>query len=58
MLTKSNKCNKIILEANEKYINELSKKLSNPETAPKMDWKILNRFLSNNTFNTSSASQW
>ena len=31
----------------EKYINELSKKLSNPETAPKTNWKILNLFLSN-----------
>ena len=46
-LTKSNECNEIILAAKEKYINELSKKLSNPETTPKTYWKILNRFLSN-----------
>ena len=31
----------------EKYITESSKKLNNPETAPKTYWKILNRFLSN-----------
>ena len=37
---------KIILAPKEKYINELSKKLSNPETAPKTYWRILNRFLS------------
>ena len=37
----------IFLAAKEKYINELSKKLSNLETAPKMYWKILNHFLSN-----------
>ena len=36
-----------ILAAKEKYINELSKNLSNPETEPKTYWKILNRFLSN-----------
>ena len=46
-LTKSNKCIKIILAAKEKYIYELNKKLSNPETAPKTYWKILNRFFSN-----------
>ena len=46
-LTKSTECTEIILAAKEKYINELSKKLSNPETAPKRYWKILNRFLSN-----------
>ena len=46
-LTKSNVCTEIILAAKEKYINELSKKLSNPETASKTYWKILNRFLSN-----------
>ena len=46
-LTKSNKCTEIILAAKEKYINELSKKLSNPETAPKTYWKMLNCFLSN-----------
>ena len=46
-LTKSNKCTKIILAAKERYIDKLSKKLSNPETAPKTYWKILNRFLSN-----------
>ena len=46
-LTKLNECTEIILAAKEKYINELSKKLSNPETAPKTRWKILNRFLSN-----------
>ena len=46
-LNKSNECTQIILAAKEKYINELSKKLSNPETAPKTYWKILNRFLSN-----------
>ena len=45
--TKSNECTEIILAAKEKYITELSKKLSNPETAPKTYWKILNRFLSN-----------
>ena len=31
----------------EKYITESSKKLNNPETAPKTYSKILNRFLSN-----------
>ena len=46
-LTKSNECTKIILAAKEKYINELSKKLNNPKTAPKTYWKILNRILSN-----------
>ena len=46
-LTKSNECTEIILAAKEKYINELSKKLSNPKTAPKTYWKILSRFLSN-----------
>ena len=46
-LTKSSECTEIILAAKEKYINELSKKLSNPETALKTYWKILNRFLSN-----------
>ena len=35
-LTKSNECTKFILAAKEKYINELSKKLRNPETAPKV----------------------
>ena len=49
-LTKSNKCIKIILAAKEKYIYELSKKLSNPETAPKTYWKILNRFFSNKKY--------
>ena len=34
-LTKSNECTEIILAAKEKYINELSKKPNNPETAPK-----------------------
>ena len=34
-LTKSNECTEIILAAKEKCINELSKKRSNPETAPK-----------------------
>ena len=34
-LTKSNECIEIILAAKEKSINELSKKLSNPKTAPK-----------------------
>ena len=34
-LTKSNECTEIILAVTEKYINELSKKLRNPETAPK-----------------------
>ena len=47
-LTKSNECTEIISAAKEKYINESSKKLSNPETAPKTYWRILNRFLSNN----------
>ena len=47
VLTKSNECTEFILAAEEKYINELSKKLSNPETAPKTYRKILNRFLSN-----------
>ena len=46
-LSKSNECTEIILAAKEKYINGLSKKLSNPETAPKTYLKILNRFLSN-----------
>ena len=46
-LTKSNESTEIVLAVKEKYINELSKKLSNPETAPKTYWKILNRFLSN-----------
>ena len=46
-LTKSNKCTEIILAAKETYINELSKKLSNPEITPKTYWKILNHFLSN-----------
>ena len=45
--TKSNECTEIILAALERYINELSKKFSNPETASKTHWKILNRFLSN-----------
>ena len=40
VLTKSNACTENILAAKEKYINELSKKLSNPETAPKTYWKI------------------
>ena len=40
VLTKSNACTEVILAAKEKYINELSKKLSNPETAPKTYWKI------------------
>ena len=44
-ITESNECTEIILAAKEKYINELSKKLSNPETAPETYWKILNRFL-------------
>ena len=47
ILTKSNECTEIILAAKEKYINELSKKLSNPKTAPKTYSKILNRILSN-----------
>ena len=47
VLTKSNKCTEIILAAKEKYINELSKKLNNPETAPETYWEIFNRFLSN-----------
>ena len=34
-LAKSNECTEIILVAKEKCINELSKKRSNPETAPK-----------------------
>ena len=42
-LTKSNECTKNILAAKEKYINELSKKLSNPEAAPKTSWEISNR---------------
>ena len=46
-LTKSNKCTEIILASKEKYTNELSKRLSNPEAAPKAYWKTLNRFLSN-----------
>ena len=47
-LTKPNECTKIILAATEKYvINELSKKLYNPKTAPKTYWEILNHFLSN-----------
>ena len=46
-LTKSNECTEIILADKEKNINELSKKLSNHETAPKTYWEILNRFLSN-----------
>ena len=43
-LTNSNECTGIILAAKEKYINELSKKLRNPKTAPKTYWKILNPF--------------
>ena len=46
-LTKSNECTKIILAAKEIYIIELSKKLSNPEAAPKTYWEILNCSLSN-----------
>ena len=41
-LTKSNECK----SNQEKYINELRKKLSSNETAPKTYWKILNRILS------------
>ena len=44
---------KNILEAKVKYINELSKKLNNPETAPKTYWKILNLYLSNKKFRQS-----
>ena len=46
-LTKWNECTEIILGAKEKHINEMSKKLSNPQAAPKTHRKILNRFLSN-----------
>ena len=46
-LTKSSECTEMFLAGNKKYINELSKKLRNPETAPEMYCKILNRFLSN-----------
>ena len=42
-LTKSNKCTENILAAKEKYINELSKKLSKLKATPKTSWKILNR---------------
>ena len=42
-LTKSNKCTENILAAKGKYINELSKKLSNLKATPKTSWKILNR---------------
>ena len=41
-LTKSNECTENILAAKEKYINDLSKKLSNSEAAPKTSWEILN----------------
>ena len=46
-LTKWNECTEIILAAKEKCINEISKKLSNPQAASKTHWKMLNHFLSN-----------
>ena len=43
----SNECTKTILEAKEKYIRQLSQKLSDPSTESKTYWKIINRFVNN-----------
>ena len=43
----SNECTKTILEAKEKYIRQLSQKLSDPSTDPKRYWKIINLFVNN-----------
>ena len=43
----SNECTKTVLEAKEKYIRQLTKKLSDPSTKPKTYWKIINRFVNN-----------
>ena len=37
----------MILEAKEKYIRQLSNKLSDPSTVPKKYWKIIDRFVKN-----------
>ena len=43
----SNERRKTILEAKNKYIRQLSQKLSDPSTEPKTCWKICNCFVNN-----------
>ena len=43
----ANECTKTNLKAKEKYIRQLSQKLSDPSTELKTYWKIINRFVSN-----------
>ena len=42
-----NECTKTILEAKEKYINQLSQNLIDTSAKPKTYWKIINRFVNN-----------
>ena len=44
---KTDKCTALVLDAREKYVRYMGNKRSDPLTAPKIYWSILNRFLNN-----------
>ena len=47
LLHQASKCTKLIVEAKDKHLTQLSSKLDNPDIAPKTYWSIMNRFLNN-----------
>ena len=47
LTAKSDECSNMIIDAKERYINKLSKKLDDPVTMPKAYWSILNIFFNN-----------
>ena len=47
LIVKTNECVEIISTAKDKYFIQICEKLNDPITAPKIYWKIINRFLSN-----------
>ena len=44
---KTDECTALVLDAREKYVRYMGNKRSDPLTAPKIYWSILNRFLNN-----------
>ena len=47
LLHQVSKCTKLIIEAKDEHLAELSSKLDNPNAAPKTHWSIINRFVNN-----------
>ena len=45
LISQSNECTKLMIEAKQNYIAKMSSKLDCPDTALKTYWAIMNRFL-------------